>query len=141
MKKTLLLLALSIFSISFSQKIADRYQSSQPQDQSVPSPPRVSFPAQFPDGNKAFLKKIDQNINRNNPKNSGSNLSIEIILKIDQQGNVLNISTYGKNETFNKEVKAAALKSTQDIKWTAGKNNQGQKVIDIVKIPYRFKNL
>lgn len=141
MKKTLLLLALSIFSISFSQKIADRYQSSQPQDQSVPPPPRVSFPAQFPDSNKAFLKKIDQNINRNNLKNSGSNLSTEIILKIDQQGNVLNISTYGKNETFNKEVKAAALKSTQDMKWIAGKNSQGQKVIDIVKIPYRFKNL
>lgn len=141
MKKALSLLALSIFSISFSQKISDRYQSSQPQDQSVPPPPRVSFPAQFPDGNKAFLKKIDQNIDRNNLKNSGKNLSTDIILKIDQQGNVLNISTYGKNEIFNKEVKEAASKSTQNIKWTAGKNNQGQKVIDIVKIPYRLKNL
>lgn len=141
MKKALALIALSIFSISFSQKISDRYQSSQPQDQSVPPPPRVTFPAQFPDGNKAFLKKIDQNINKNNLKNSGSNLSTEIILKIDQHGNVLNISTYGKHEIFNKEVKAAATKSTQDIQWTAGKNNQGQKVIDIVKIPYRFKNL
>ncbi|KQS94008.1 hypothetical protein [Chryseobacterium sp. Leaf394] len=141
MKKALSLLALSIFSISFSQKISHRYQSSQPQDQSVPPPPRVTFPAQFPDGNKAFLKKIDQNINKNNLKNAGSNLSTEIILKIDQEGNVLNISTYGKNEIFNKEVKAAATKSTQDIKWTAGKNNQGQKVIDIVKIPYRFKKL
>jgi len=141
MKKALSLLALSIFSISFSQKISDRYQSSQPQDQSVPPPPRVSFPAQFPDGNKAFLKEIDQYINSNNLKNSGKNLNTEIILKIDQQGNVLNISTYGKNEIFNKEIKAVALKSTQDIKWTAGKNNQGQKVIDIVKIPYRLKNL
>ncbi|WP_312077043.1 hypothetical protein [Chryseobacterium sp.] len=86
------------------------------------------------------MKKIDQNINKNNLKNLGSTLNTEIILKIDQQGNVLNISTYGKNEIFNKEVKAAATKSTQDIKWVAGKNNQGQKVIDILKIAYHFKN-
>ena len=140
MKKTLSLLAILIFSITFSQKIADRYQSSQPQDQSVPPPPRVAFPAQFPDGNKAFLKKIEQNINKNNLKNLGSTLNTDIILKIDQQGNVLNISTYGKNEIFNKEVKAAATKSTQDVKWVAGKNNQGQKVIDIVRLPYRFED-
>lgn len=141
MKKILLLPTLLLFTISFSQKISDRYQSSQPQDQSVPSPPRVIFPAQFPNGNKDFLKFIDQNINKNNLKNSGGNLSTEIILKIDQEGNVLNISTYGKNEIFNKEVKNAATKSTEDVKWTTGKNSQGQKVIDIVKIPYRFKNL
>jgi len=141
MKKILLLLTIILFSISFSQKISDHYQSSLPQDQSVPPPPRISFPAQFRGGNKVFLKKIDHNINKNNLKNSASNLSTEIILKIDQQGNVLNISTYGKNEIFNNEVKAAALKSTQDVQWTAGKNNQGQKVIDIVKIPYSFKNL
>jgi len=141
MTKLILLLSILAISLTFGQKISDRYQSKQPLDLSVPPPPRVTFPAQFPDGNKAFLKKIDQNINRNDLKNSGKNLSTEIILKIDQQGNVLNISTYGKNETFNKEVKAAALKSTQDMKWIAGKNSQGQKVIDIVKIPYRFKNL
>lgn len=141
MKKILLLPTLFLFTIGFSQKIADRYQSSQPQDQSVPPPPRVSFPAQFPDGNKAFLKLINQNINKNNLKNQGATLNTEIILKIDQHGNVLNISTYGKNEIFNKEVKAAATKSTQDAKWTSGKNNKGEKVIDIVKIPYRFKNL
>ncbi|MCX8524285.1 energy transducer TonB [Chryseobacterium formosus] len=141
MKKILLLPTLLLFTIGFSQKIADRYQSSQPQDQSVPPPPRVAFPAQFPNGNKTFLKMIHQNINKNNLKNLGSTLNTEIILKIDQQGNVLNISTYGKNEIFNKEVKAAATKSIQDAKWTAGKNNKGEKVIDIVKIPYRFKNL
>lgn len=148
MKQFILLFSLLISCITFSQKtakpeakIADRYQSSQPQDLSVPPPPRVTFPAQFPDGNKAFLKKIDQNINRENFKNQDANLKTEIILKIDQQGNVLNISTFGKNENFNKEVKAAATKSTQNIKWITGKNNQGEKVIDIVKIPYRFKNL
>lgn len=141
MKKALSLLTLSIFSICFSQKISDRYQSSQPQDQSVPPPPRVSFPAHFPGGNTAFLKKIEQNINKENLADLAEIFNTEIIIKIDQEGNVLNISTYGKNETFNKEVKAAALKSTQNIQWIAGKNNQGQKVIDIVKIPYRFKNL
>lgn len=148
MKQFILLFSLLISCITFSQKtakpeakIADRYQSSQPQDLSVPPPPRVTFPAQFPDGNKAFLKKINQNINRENFKNQDANLKTEIILKIDQQGNVLNISTFGKNENFNKEVKTAATKSTQNIKWIAGKNNQGEKVIDIVKIPYRFKNL
>lgn len=145
MKKIFCIFSILSLTIVFSQKhetkIADRYQTSQPQDQSVPPPPRVTFPAQFPDGNKAFLKKIDQNINKENVKTLGKTLSTEIILKIDHQGNVLNISTYGKNENFNKEVKVAATKSTQNIIWTAGKNNQGEKVIDIVKIPYRFKNL
>lgn len=142
MKKLILSLFILLFHIVFSQqKIADRYQYSQPQDQSVPPPPRVTFPAQFPDGNKAFLKKNDENIDKEKLQDIGKNLNIEIILKIDQQGNVLNISTFGKNETFNKEVKAAATKSTQNIKWTAGKNSQGEKVIDIVRLPYRFKNL
>lgn len=145
MKKIFSIFSILSIIIVFSQKqetkIADRYQSSQPQDQSVPAPPRVTFPAQFPDGNKAFLKKIDKNIDKEKLQDIGKNLNTEIILKIDQQGNVLNISTFGKNETFNKEVKAAATKSTQNIKWTAGKNSQGEKVIDIVKIPYRFKDL
>lgn len=145
MKKIFCLFSILSVTMFFSQKqeikIADRYQSSQPQDQSVPPPPRVTFPAQFPDGNKAFLKKIDENIDKEKLQYIGKNLNTEIILKIDQQGNVLNISTFGKNETFNKEVKAAATKSTQNIKWTAGKNSQGEKVIDIVRLPYRFKNL
>ena len=145
MEKFFLILLILSFQTLLSQKqetkIADRYQSSQPQDQSVPPPPRVTFPAQFPDGNKVFLKKIDENIDKEKLQDIGENLNTEIILKIDQQGNVLNISTFGKNEIFNKEVKATAAKSTQNIKWTAGKNSQGEKVIDIVKIPYRFKDL
>ncbi|MBO6185035.1 MAG: hypothetical protein J6O88_10185 [Chryseobacterium sp.] len=145
MKNLILIFALFIFNIAFSQKspakIADRYQSTQPQDQSVPPPPRIVFPAHFLGGNSAFLKKIDKNIDKEKLEDIGENLNTEIILKIDQQGNVLNISTYGKNETFNKEVKTAATKSTENIKWTAGKNSQGENVIDIVKIPYRFKNL
>lgn len=145
MKKIFSIFSILSIIIVFSQKqetkIADRYQSSQPQDQSVPAPPRVTFPAQFPDGNKAFLKKIDENIDKEKLQDMGENLNTEIILKIDQQGNVLNISTFGKNENFNKEVKIAATRSTQNIKWTAGKNSQGEKVIDIVRLPYRFKNL
>lgn len=145
MKKIFCILTILSFTMFFSQKqetkIVDRYQSKQPQDQSVPPPPRVTFPAHFPSGNSTFLKKIDKNIDKKNLQDIGENLNTEIILKIDQQGNVLNISTFGKNETFNKEVKAAAAKSTQNIRWVAGKNSQGEKVIDIVKIPYRFKNL
>lgn len=145
MEKFFLILLILSFQTLFSQKpqtkIADRHQSKQPQDQSVPAPPRVTFPAQFPDGNKAFLKKIDENIDKEKLQDIGENLNTEIILKIDQQGNVLNISTFGKNENFNKEVKIAATRSTQNIKWTAGKNSQGEKVIDIVRLPYRFKNL
>lgn len=53
MKKIFCILNILSFTMVFSQKqetkIADRYQSSQPQDQSVPPPPKVSFPAQFPD--------------------------------------------------------------------------------------------
>ncbi|WP_343609856.1 hypothetical protein [Chryseobacterium oranimense] len=62
-------------------------------------------------------------------------------MKIDDNGNVLNISTYGKDETFNSEVKAAAIKVTDKIKWTPGKNKSGERVIDIVKLPFRYKNL
>lgn len=62
MKNIILIFAVLIFNIAFSQKspakIADRYQSTQPQDQSVPPPPRIAFPAQFPTGNRAFLKKL-----------------------------------------------------------------------------------
>ncbi|WP_210151540.1 hypothetical protein [Chryseobacterium scophthalmum] len=145
MEKFFLILLILSFQTLFSQKpqtkIVDRHQSKQPQDQSVPPPPRVTFPAHFPSGNRAFLEKIDENIDKQKLQDIGENLNTEIILKIDQQGNVLNISTFGKNETFNKEVKAAATKSTQNIKWTAGKNSQGEKVIDIVKMPYRFKDL
>lgn len=144
MKKTFYIFTTVAFNMVFAQKnetkIADRYQSTQPQDLSVPLPPKITFPAQFPDGNKAFLKRIDQNINKENLKNIGKNLNTEIILKIDAEGNVLNISTYGKNDTFNKEIKAAVAKSTENIKWNAGKNSQGENVVDIVRLPYRFNH-
>ncbi|MBB6372070.1 hypothetical protein [Chryseobacterium shigense] len=149
MKKIIIIVSVLISAVAFSQKvkaktnsrISDRYESGQPQDASVPPPPSTVFPAQFPDGNKAFVKKVEQNLNKEILKPSSKILNTQIIIKIDEEGNVLNISTYGKDEIFNSEVKTAAIKTTDKVKWTAGKNSRGEKVIDIVKIPFRYKNL
>ncbi|WP_291877111.1 hypothetical protein [Chryseobacterium sp.] len=46
--------------------------------------------------------------------------------------------TYGENEVFNSEVKKAAEKATYQVKWEAGKNNRGEKVIDIVNLPFKY---
>ena len=46
---------------------------------------------------------------------------------------------YGPNEIFNEAVQEAAKKTTENIKWEAAKNKEGQKVIDIVRIPFRYK--
>ncbi|MDM1554493.1 MULTISPECIES: hypothetical protein [Chryseobacterium] len=148
MKKTILITCLTISTIAFSQKrsnkgdakLVNKYESKQPQDFSVPPPPVNPFPAQFPDGNKMFVKKIEQNLNKNVLAALPKSLHTELIIKIDDEGNVINISAYGKDETFNDEVKVSAAKSTEKIKWIAGKNNRGEKVVDMVRIPFHYKN-
>ncbi len=139
---------MAISTIAFSQKnsnkgetkLAHKYESRQPQDFSVPPPPVNPFSAQFPDGNKVFVKKIEQNLNKNVLISLSKSLSTELIVKVDGEGNVINISTYGKNEIFNNEVKIAATQSTEEVKWVVGKNSKGEKVVDIVRIPFRYKN-
>lgn len=146
MKKIILISLMGLSAIVFAQKakgdakIASRYESRQPQDPSVPPPPVNNFPAQFPGGNKAFVKKVEQLLNRDAVKSLGKSLNTEIIIKVDDDGKVLNVSVYGKNEAFNNEVKAAAVKATDKVVWTAGKNNRGEKVIDLVKLPFYYKN-
>lgn len=148
MKKIVLITCTAISTIAFSQKtsskgetkLVNKYETRQPQDFSVPPPPVNPFPAQFPDGNKAFIKKIEQNLNKDALISLSKALTTELIVKVDGEGNVINISTYGKNEIFNNEVKIAATKSTEKIKWVAGKNSKGEKVVDIVRIPFRYKN-
>lgn len=148
MKKIILVSFIGLSTAAFGQntktkgdtKIVNRYESRQPQDPSVPPPPVNNFPAQFPGGNKAFVKKVEQLLNKDAVKSLGKSLNTEIIIKVDDDGKVLNVSTYGKNETFNNEVKAAAAKATDKVVWTAGKNNRGEKVIDLVKLPFHYKN-
>lgn len=146
MKKIFLLILLIIFETGFAQKvkkeerIKDKYESKQPQDLSVPPPPMIAFPAQYPNGNKAFIDAVKKNIDKSALKNLSKELKTKIILKVDSGGNVINISTYGGNEIFNNEVKKAAEKTTLKVKWEAGKNNQGEKVIDIVNLPFKFSN-
>lgn len=146
MKKLLLLLLLSVFEITFAQKskkdekIKDKLESRQPQDLSVPPPPTIAFPAQYPKGNKTFLENIKKNLDKTALQSLGKNLKTKIILKINSDGNVLNISTYGNNEIFNNEVKKAAEKTTDNIIWEAGKNNKGERVIDIVNLPFVYSN-
>lgn len=140
-----LLLPLFIFGICFAQKakaekVKDKFDSRQPQDMSVPPPPTIAFPAQYPKGNKAFLENVKKNLDKATLQSLGKNLKTKIILKINSDGNVLNISTYGNNEPFNNEVKKAAEKATNNIIWEAGKNNKGEKVIDIVNLPFQYSN-
>ena len=120
-------------------KIVNKYEASQSQDFSVPPPPITTFPAQFPTGNKDFLKKVESNLNREQLKSENQNLSTQIILKIDAEGKVLNISLYGSNPNFNEVVREAVVKTTENIKWEPANNKQGIKVIDIVRIPFRYK--
>lgn len=146
MKKIILLILILIFGIGSGQKVKkeekvkDKFESRQPQDMSVPPPPMVAFPAQYPDGNKAFIENVKKNLNKDVLKPLGKDLKTKIILKINSEGNVINVSTYGGNETFNSEVKKAAEKATSNIKWEAGKNNRGEKVIDIVNLPFKYSN-
>ncbi len=123
-----------------SPKAKDKFQYKQSQDFSVPPPPNITFPAQYPKGNKVFLQEVKQNLDGNVLKNLPENLATKIILKIGPKGNVLNISTFGTNEIFNEELKSAATKTTANILWTPGKNTAGEKVTDIVTLPFRMRN-
>ncbi|NML72310.1 hypothetical protein HHL23_21355 [Chryseobacterium sp. RP-3-3] len=146
MKKIILLILMMLFGLGFAQKVKkeekvkDKFESRQPQDMSVPPPPMVAFPAQYPNGNKAFIENVKKNLNADALKPLGKDLKTKIILKVNSEGNVINVSTYGSNETFNTEVKKAAEKATYKIKWEAGKNNRGEKVIDIVNLPFKYSN-
>ena len=149
MKKSLLLLLILTLNILAAQKIksgqkattAQKLEKMQPQDPSVPPPPITLFPAQFPGGNKEFIKRIGENVNREVLNTLSHNLRTQIILKIDPSGNVLNISTYGPNENFNEQIKKSAQKVTEDIKWKPAKNKEGSKVTDIVRLPFTLKKV
>jgi len=146
MKKTVLLFMILLFGFGFAQKVKkeekvkDKFESKQPQDMSVPPPPMTAFPAQYPNGNKSFINNVSKNMNKATLKDLGKKLTTKIILKIDTDGNILNISTYGANQIFNSEVKKAVEKATNNIKWEPGKNNKGEKVIDIVNLPFQYSN-
>jgi len=119
--------------------VKNKMEARQPQDPSVPPPPVNSFPAQYPKGNRAFLQLVEKNINKESLKGQPKKLETKIIIKINDDGTILNISTYGENEVFNKEVENAA-KKIGTTKWTAGKNKQGENVIDLVKLPFTLVN-
>ncbi|OPB84563.1 hypothetical protein [Elizabethkingia miricola] len=146
-KKILFLIILLTFSFCFAQNtkkkdetsVKNKMEARQPQDLSVPPPPVNSFPAQYPKGNRVFLQLVEKNINKESLKGQPKKLETKIIIKVDDEGTVLNISTYGINEVFNKEVEIAA-KKVSTTKWTAAKNRQGENVIDLVKLPFKLVN-
>ncbi|WP_407480530.1 hypothetical protein [Elizabethkingia miricola] len=119
--------------------VKNKMEAGQPQDLSVPPPPVNSFPAQYPKGNRVFLQLVEKNISKESLKGQPKKLETKIIIKVDDEGTVLNISTYGINEVFNKEVEIAA-KKVSTMKWTAAKNRQGENVIDLVKLPFTLVN-
>ena len=73
MKKILIIIVSLTFSnfsaqktaLKSGEKVTTRFENFQPQDQSVPPPPISLFPAQFPGGNKLFIKKVAENMNQN----------------------------------------------------------------------------
>ncbi len=146
MKKIYFLFLIMMFATGFAQqakkeiRVKDKFESRQPQDLSVPPPPTTAFPAQYPGGNKTFISNVSKSLDKSILKTSGKDLKTKIILKIGADGKVLNISTYGSNETFNSEVKKAAEKTTANINWDPGKNSKGEKVIDIVNLPFAYSN-
>src|ERR1700750_557990 len=109
MKKIILLILTLMFGIGLAQKVKkeekvkDKFESRQPQDMSVPPPPMVAFPAQYPKGNKAFIENVKKNLNVDALKPLSKDLKTKIILKVNSEGNVVNVSTYGENEVFNNE--------------------------------------
>ncbi|WP_288790954.1 hypothetical protein [uncultured Elizabethkingia sp.] len=147
MEKTVSLFLLFIVNICFAQNakkksemnVKNKMEARQPQDLSVPPPPVNSFPAQYPKGNRVFLQLVEKNINKESLKGQPKKLETKIIIKVDDEGAVLNISTYGINEVFNKEVEIAA-KKVSTTKWTAAKNRQGENVIDLIKLPFTIVN-
>ncbi|MCT3663858.1 hypothetical protein HZR00_15245 [Elizabethkingia anophelis] len=147
MEKAVSLFLLFVVNICFAQNakrqsemnVKNKMEARQPQDLSVPPPPVNSFPAQYPKGNRAFLQLVEKNINKESLKGQPKKLETKVIIKIDDDGTVLNISTYGINEVFNKEVEVAA-KKVSTTKWTAAKNRQGENVIDLVKLPFTIVN-
>ena len=147
MKKIGLIFLILVFGSGFAQKVKqavkakDKFESKQPQDMSVPPPPVTAFPAQYPGGNKIFISNVGKNIDPAAVNNLTKNLKTKIILKIGTDGKVLNISTYGSNDVFNTEVKKAVEKTTANVPWQPGKNNKGEKVIDIVNLPFTYSKL
>lgn len=129
---------LLLFQLGISQTVRDKYQSQQTQEFNVPPPPNITFPAQYPTGNKKFIEEIKTTVDVTRLETNHTYKS-KIILKIGSDGEVLNISAYGNDEDFNNELKKTIQKITQQKKWTAGKNKLGENVIDIVALPIEIK--
>lgn len=138
MKKNMIFILLLLFQFGIAQTIKSKFDSQQPQDLNVPPPPNITFPAQYPTGNKKFIEEIKTNLDLTELQTQKTFKS-KIILKIGNDGEVLNISTYGNDENFNNELKKTIQKITQQKKWIAGKNKQGENVIDIVTLPIEIK--
>ncbi|WHF52593.1 hypothetical protein QGN23_04770 [Chryseobacterium gotjawalense] len=138
MQKIIIIISLLSFQFGISQTVRNEFESKQPQDLNVPPPPNITFPAQYPTGNKKFIEEIKANIDRTGLE-TNKTYKAKIILKIENDGEVLNISTYGSDENFNNELKKTIQNITQQKKWTAGKNKQGENVIDIVALPIEIK--
>lgn len=131
--------AFSAISAQENATASQRYEKMQPQDRSVPPPPVTTFPATFPGGNKTFADKTVLLIHRENLPASVKTYETQVSLKIDAEGNVVNISVLGNNPEIDRAIKAAAYRVTSNIRWNPGRNKAGVHVVDIVRIPLRIK--
>ena len=137
MKKITLFFFLIIFSIGNAQTVKEKLENSQGQDLNVPAPPKITFPAQYEKGNKVFVEEVRKNLNQNVIKDLPKTSITQITLKIDADGNLINISTYGTNKTFNDEVRNAVKKTALE-KWIPGKNSKGEQVTNILRFPFKI---
>ena len=123
-----------------SENVSNRFEKMQGQDFTTPPPPITAFPAQFPGGLKKLLIEITKNIDKNTTKSLSKRLKTKIIIKIDREGNVIYVGTYGSNKVFDDEVKRATVIVIDNIIWESGKNKRGENVVDLQMIPFNFSN-
>ncbi|QDP86301.1 hypothetical protein FNJ88_12350 [Chryseobacterium sp. SNU WT5] len=148
MRKLIFIVVLLSFNLLWAQKkdqkstptVSAKYESRSPQDASVPPPPVMIFPAQFPGGNRAFIKKVKEEVAKEYVPSGEGPFKTEIILKIDADGNILNVSTFGEKESFNEEIKRISYQITENVKWEPARNKEGLKVIEVVRLPFSLKN-
>lgn len=108
----------------------------------APPPPRIPYPAEYPNGGNAeFVKQIIKNLDLNLLKDQEGTLRTKVIIEVRQTGFVKSINTVGENKVFNAEVKRVANKLALNETWHAGKNSRGEQVVDIVTLPVIYKKL
>jgi len=120
MKKNLALVSFLGFALAFSQAHEGiKASPSQKESSREVYVPEADVQPSFPGGINEFRGKVAQKINIKKLKNVTGKVSSSAKFAINVQGKIENITVYGNNEDFNKEVENA-IKSIK-TKWEPAK--------------------